>query len=218
MDLSFVKEIPGISAVVYMGLGGMETGNALADVLTGVVNPCGKLTDTLSARYEDYPASASFADHNNTQLHPMYTEGIYVGYRYFDSFGVKPLYPFGYGLSYTDFELKTISASSDWEKTSLTVQVTNTGGFPGKEVVQLFISGKGNSVRRRAKELRGFEKIYLGAGEEKTVRFSLGYEELKVYSARGRYEIEDASVTVSLGVSTDLPLAVEINTEAEMKP
>ena len=99
MDLSFVKELPGISAVVYMGLGGMEMGNALAEVLLGKVNPCGKLTDTLAAKYEDYPASGNFADHNDTQLHPVYTEGIYVGYRYFDSFGVKPLYPFGYGLS-----------------------------------------------------------------------------------------------------------------------
>ena len=81
------------------------------------VNPSGKLTDTLASKYEDYPASASFADHNGTELHPMYIEGIYVGYRYFDCFGVKPLYPFGYGLSYTGFDLKISQVTADWEKT-----------------------------------------------------------------------------------------------------
>ncbi len=121
IDMNFVKQIKGIDAVLYMGLGGMETGNALADVITGKVNPCGKLTDTLAEKYEDYPTAGSFADQNGTEKHPVYADGIYVGYRYFDSFGVEPLYPFGYGLSYTDFTMETISASADWKQVQLKV-------------------------------------------------------------------------------------------------
>lgn len=175
IDMNFVHEIPGIDAVVYMGLGGMETGNALADVLTGKVNPCGKLTDTLAKRYEDFPTAGSFADQNGTQLHPVYHDGIYVGYRYFDSFGVEPLYPFGYGKSYTDFTIEALSASADWKNVSLTVKVTNTGKLAGRQVVQLYASSPNGKLDKPYQELKAYKKTKLlapGEAEEITLSFA----------------------------------------------
>ena len=128
------------------------------------------------------------------------------------------LYPFGYGFSYSTFEYKNISVT-ELEKNRFKVDVTveNTSDVPGKEVVQLYIRGRGNTVRRRAKELRGFEKIFLAPHESREVSFTLGYDELKVYSVRNRYEIEDASVTIMVGSNPNLPLTAEIKTQAEMQ-
>ncbi|MCM1193119.1 MAG: glycoside hydrolase family 3 C-terminal domain-containing protein [Lachnospiraceae bacterium] len=185
VDLNFGDEIPGIDALLYMGLGGMESGNALADVLTGKVNPCGRLTDTLAKKYEDYPASASFADHNGTQLHPMYSEGIYVGYRYFDSFEIDPLYPFGYGLSYTDFEMEAVSATADWERVSVTVRVTNTGGLPGKQVVQLYTSAPAGRLEKPRQELKAYAKTKnLGCGESQELVLEFPTEALASFDER----------------------------------
>ena len=105
IDMSEIKAIPGINAVLLMTQLGNVGGDALADVLTGRVNPSGRLTDTWAADYADYPASATFGDNDGNVDDEYYTEGIYVGYRYFDTFGIEPLYPFGYGLSYTSFEI-----------------------------------------------------------------------------------------------------------------
>lgn len=218
MDLRFVKEIPGISAVVYMGLGGMESGNALAEVLLGKVNPCGKLTDTLAAKYEDYPASACFADHNGTQLHPMYTEGIYVGYRYFDSFGVKPLYPFGYGLSYTDFELKTVCACADWEKTTLTVQVTNTGKCYGKEVIQLYVSAPGGKLEKPYQELKAFAKTrLLKPGESQELTLEVATSQLASFDeSRCAWIMEPGNYLLRVGNSSvDTTIAATIQLDGE---
>ncbi len=219
MDLGFVKEIPGISALVYMGLGGMEGGNGLADVLTGRVNPCGKLTDTLAARYEDYPAAGSFADQNGTQLHPMYTEGIYVGYRYFDSFGIKPLYPFGYGLSYTGFERKILSASADWEKTSVTVQVTNTGKCPGKEVVQLYVSAPAGKLDKPYQELKAYAKTRaLQPGESQEILLEVETAQLASFDeSRSTWIMEPGNYLLRIGASsaeTDVAATVVLDGEA----
>lgn len=185
IDMNFVREIPGIDAVVYMGLGGMEVGNALADVLTGKVNPCGKLTDTLAKRYEDFPTAGSFADQNGTQLHPIYHDGIYVGYRYFDSFRVEPLYPFGYGLSYTDFNTETVSASADWKNISLTVKVTNTGTYSGRQVVQLYASAPGGKLDKPYQELKAYAKTKLLApGEAEEVALTFATENLASFDER----------------------------------
>lgn len=179
IDMNFIHEIPGIDAVLYMGLGGMEVGSALADVLTGKVNPCGKLTDTLAKRYEDFPTAGSFADQNGTQLHPVYRDGIYVGYRYFDSFDVEPLYPFGYGMSYTDFSMETVSASADWQKVSLTVKVTNTGKLPGRQVVQLYASAPAGKLDKPYQELKAYAKTKrLAPGEAEEIILSFATEAL----------------------------------------
>ena len=222
MDLSFVKELPGISAVVYMGLGGMEMGNALAEVLLGKVNPCGKLTDTLAAKYEDYPASGNFADHNDTQLHPVYTEGIYVGYRYFDSFGVKPLYPFGYGLSYTDFEVKTLQASADWKKISLTVQVTNTGKHYGKQVVQLYVSAPAGMLDKPHQELKAFAKTrLLQPGESQELILEVETAQLASFDeSRCAWVMEPGNYLLRVGTSsldTAVAATVQLDSEAVVR-
>ena len=135
MDLAWIKEYgEKLSAVVIAWQGGMESGNAVADVLTGAVNPCGKLADTVAMHYEDYPSSESFGgrEFNN------YTEDIFVGYRYFETFAKdKVLYPFGYGLSYTTFEAKAMGLAKANGTYTATVQVTNTGDTAGREVVML---------------------------------------------------------------------------------
>lgn len=201
IDLNFVREIPGIDAVIYMGLGGMEAGNALADVLTGKVNPCGRLTDTLAKRYEDLPTAGSFADQNGTQLHPVYSEGIYVGYRYFDSFGVEPLYPFGYGLSYTDFSMETVSASADWEKVILTVKVTNTGKLPGRQVAQLYASAPAGKLDKPYQELKAYAKTRLFApGEAENVTLSFAAEALASFDeSRSAWVMEPGDYLLRLG-------------------
>ena len=110
MDVSFLEKY-NIAALVMLSQAGMEGGNALADVLSGAVTPSGKLTDTWGCRYEDYPSSATFSHNNGNIIEEKYYEGIYVGYRYFDSFEVEPRYPFGYGMSYTTFDVATENAA-----------------------------------------------------------------------------------------------------------
>lgn len=222
IDMNFIHEIPGIDAVVYMGLGGMEVGNALADVLTGKVNPCGKLTDTLAKRYEDFPTAGSFADQNGTQLHPIYHDGIYVGYRYFDSFGVEPLYPFGYGLSYTVFSMEALSASADWEKVSLTVKVTNTGKLPGRQVVQLYASAPAGKLDKPYQELKAYAKTKLLApGEAEEVTLSFTTEALASFDeSRSAWVMELGDYLLRLGEhsrKTTVAATVTLDTEAVVR-
>lgn len=134
MDLSFVKRY-NISALVYVWQLGMESGNAIADVLTGKVTPSGKLSDTIAYNYVDYPSS----DHFGNRDYNEYEEDIYVGYRYFETFAKdKILYPFGFGLSYTTFHMETVGCERLDGETVLKVSVTNTGSVPGKEVAQVY--------------------------------------------------------------------------------
>lgn len=133
-DLQILDEIPGIGAVVFFAQQGGMGGPALADLLRGEITPSGKLTDTWPLRYDDLPFAREYSYLNGDLDEEYYKEDIYVGYRYFDSFGVKPRYPFGYGLSYTGFEQKILTVTAD----RLTVQVTNTGRFAGQETVQLY--------------------------------------------------------------------------------
>ena len=161
IDANFLDEIPGISAAVLMGLAGMEGSNALADVLTGKKNPAGKLTDTWARKYSDYPASATFSLNDGDPHQEDYCEDIFVGYRYFDSFGIEPLFPFGYGLSYTTFALECTDFSADWEKLRLKVKVTNTGSVPGREVAQVYVTAPEGRLTKPYQELRGFKKTGL---------------------------------------------------------
>ena len=116
MDANFLFEIPGIDAAVLMSLAGMEGGNALADVLTGKKNPAGHLTDTWARAYSDNPAAAAFGKNDGNSLQEDYCEDIFVGYRYFDTFGIEPLFPFGYGLSYTTFSMACTDFEADWQE------------------------------------------------------------------------------------------------------
>ena len=199
-------------AVLTAWYPGLRGARAIYNIMIGTVNPSGKLsvsipyaTGCLPAyynRYEKEIVNAERKAYNRT-----YSDCLY-----------PVLYPFGYGLSYSTFEYKAMKVTElSTNRFKIDVTVENTSDIQGKEVVQLYIRGSGNSVRRRAKELRGFEKICLAPRESKTVSFILGYDELKVYSAHNRYEIEDASVTVMVGSNPDLSLITEIKTKAEYK-
>lgn len=137
VDLSFLEQLH-VSALVYYSQGGEEGGNALADILSGNVNFSGKLTDSWPRRFEDLPSSETYSYLGGDEHNQEYREGIYVGYRFFDSFQVKPLFPFGYGLSYTTFSLFAQGAQLREDQVLVRAKVKNTGAVPGREVVQLY--------------------------------------------------------------------------------
>ncbi|HZH63106.1 MAG TPA: glycoside hydrolase family 3 C-terminal domain-containing protein [Metabacillus sp.] len=174
-------------AILLAWLPGQEGGNSIADVLTGKVNPSGKLPVTFPVNYSDVPSYGHFPGDltNNTVL---YAEGIFVGYRHYDTKGIKPAYPFGYGLSYTNFtydNLKLSSTKVDLNKNKLltvSVNVSNSGNVAGKEVVQLYIRDKNTSIFRPYKELKGFKKISLKPGQTKTVTFTVDKRVLSAYN------------------------------------
>ena len=199
-------------AVLSAWYPGLQGARAIYDVICGKVNPSGKLSVSIPYasgclpvyynRYESEIVKAKREAYNRT-----YSDHLY-----------PVLYPFGYGLSYSTFEYRDMRVT-ELEKNRFKVDVTveNTSDIAGKEVVELYIRGRGNSIRRRAKELRGFEKVFLAPHESREVSFTLGYDELKVYSVQNRYEIEDASVTIMVGSNPNLPLTAEIRTQAEIR-
>lgn len=156
IDMSWTQKYgDNLSAVVYAWQGGMESGNAVVDILTGAVNPSGKLTDTIALKYEDYPSSANFGglDYNE------YKEDIFVGYRYFETFAKdRVLYPFGFGLSYTDFDIHVDKFEKTEDGISVTVTVKNTGNRDGRETVQLYASAPQGKLGKPSKVLVAFAK------------------------------------------------------------
>lgn len=182
MDLSEVKAIPGVNAVLLMSQLGSAGGSALANVLTGKVTPSGKLTDTWAKRYGDYPASATFSHNDGNVDDEYYTEGIYVGYRYFDTFGIEPLYPFGYGMSYTDFAISFEGIKIEGETVRLSASVVNTGVCAGKEVVQVYYSAPAGTKPKPYQELLCFRKTKLLApGETETMELVFSARKMAFY-------------------------------------
>ena len=189
MDMSWTEEYSGrLSAVMIVWQGGMESGNAVADVLTGAVNPSGKLSDTIARRYEDYPSSAFFGGKEYND----YAEGIFVGYRYFDRHPEKVLYPFGFGLSYTSFTLGAVSLIRKEGKTEAAVRVTNSGEYPGKEVVQLWCCPPDGRLEKPVRVLAAFGKTKtLAPGETEEIRLSCDDKCLASYdTASSRFVME----------------------------
>ena len=171
-----------ISAIVYAWQGGMESGYALADVLTGKVAPSGKLTDTIAVNYESYPGNEDFGGRKFN----AYTEDIYVGYRYFETFAKdKVLYPFGFGLSYTDFELKT-ECENNGNEITVKTQVTNTGAYAGKQVVQCYLNLPCGKLGNPAKILASFAKTKtLAPGENETLVMKINLADFAPYDDSG---------------------------------
>jgi beta-glucosidase len=167
MDLSWTEGYGNkLSALMIVWQGGMESGNAVADVLTGAVNPCGKLSDTIARRYGDYPSSANFGgmDFND------YAEGIYVGYRHFDRHPESVLYPFGFGLSYTSFAVRSESLKHDGIRTEAVITVTNTGSVSGKETVLLWCHAPVGRLDKPLRVLAAFGKTKtLAPGESEAI-------------------------------------------------
>ncbi len=182
LDLGFTKEISGIGAILYICQPGMEGGNALADTLSGLVSPSGKLTDTWAKQYEDIPFAREFSYLNGDLKHEFYKEDIYIGYRYFDSFGLEPAYPFGYGLSYTDFRLEPLGLTAQGTEITLRSQVTNVGSLPGREVAQLYVSAPEGKLPKEYQSLAAFQKTRLLApGESQQLQLTFDLQQLGSY-------------------------------------
>ena len=182
IDMKWV-EAYGPSAVLYIWQGGQEGGNGVLDILTGAVSPSGKLSDTIAKDITDYPSTANFGSEEKN----IYAEDIYVGYRYFETFAKeKVLYPFGFGLSYTTFETKVLDFSWDGETISTKVEVQNTGNFPGKEVIQLYVQAPQGALGKAARVLCGFGKTKeLQPGECQEVEVNCGKYDLASYDDSG---------------------------------
>ena len=223
MDMSELKAIPGVGAVVLMGQLGNTGGDVLAGVLLGMVNPSGKLTDTWARRYADYPAAAAFSHNDGNVDDEYYTEGVYVGYRYFDAFGVEPLYPFGYGLSYTDFAIEPGAVTAEKGAVRVSATVTNTGMRPGKEVVQVYCSAPAGTIPKPYQELRGFAKTRLLApGENETVEISFAAKDMASYCEKcaawvleaGEYVVRVGNSSRNTKAAAVLTLEKSVKTEA----
>jgi beta-glucosidase len=172
--IAMASWVADVAAVLYAWYGGQEAGHAIGDLLFGVAAPSGKLPVTFPARIEDSPAHGNYPGEN---LHVEYAEGIYVGYRGFDEREVEPLFPFGFGLSYTSFEYAglalSVSEVGPGDTLEARVQVTNTGGRAGAEVVQLYLHDVASSLDRPPRELKGFARVELEPGQSETVTFTL---------------------------------------------
>lgn len=183
IDMNWVEQYKP-QAVLYAWQGGMEGGNGVADVLTGKVNPCGKLSDTIAQDIQDYPSTAYFGD----EARNCYMEDIYVGYRYFETMaGDKVKYPFGYGLSYTQFSCQVTSFRADREQVSLIARVTNTGDGAGKEVVQVYCNPPQGVLGKPVRNLVRFAKTgILEPGDSTELPISFSVEELASYDDGGK--------------------------------
>ncbi|HEY0246078.1 MAG TPA: glycoside hydrolase family 3 C-terminal domain-containing protein [Mucilaginibacter sp.] len=192
--------------IVWSWYNGSEGGNALADVLTGKVNPSGKLPFTFPATIDDSPAHALHAypgENNKVE----YKEGILVGYRWFDTKKIEPMYCFGYGLSYTDYKYAGLHTNKkDYkpaDKITATIKVKNTGKYAGKETVQLYIGKEGSTVERAEKELKAFKKVFIPAGQEVTVTLNLDAKDLAYFDEKTmKWVVEPGNYKLLAGTSS----------------
>ena len=195
LDVSFLDKIDGINAVVFICQLGTAGGTAVADTLSGKVSPSGKLASTWAMKYADIPFSDEFSYLNGNLEDEYYKEGIYVGYRYFDAFGVEPRYPFGYGLSYSEFEMKAEKVTVEGTKVSVDVEVKNIGEkHAGKEVAEVYISAPVGTMDKEYQSLVGFAKtknLMPGESDKVTVTFDM--------SVVSSYREADASYILEAG-------------------
>ena len=200
-------------ALVYGALGGQAGAGAMVDVLTGKVNPGGKLAETWANAYEETPARDNFAGAGRTV---QYREGLYVGYRYYQTAGVPVAFPFGYGLSYTSFAYSDLKVTAD----SVTLTVTNTGARDGAEIVQVYIAKPGAEIFRPAQELKAFARVPLAAGESRTVTLPLDDKAFRYWNTRtDGWEIEGGRYEVRVGASSaDIRLTADVDIRGTNAP
>lgn len=213
-DLSFLDEYDNIDALLQIVQPGMEAGNAFADVISGRVTPSGKLTDTWAYAYGDYPNSATFSHNNGNVEKEFYTEGIYVGYRYFDTFDVPARFGFGFGLSYTTFEtqVQSVSLRGDKKAVLLETETVNTGDtYSGREVVQVYATCPDGRLSKEYRRLAAFGKTKLLApGEKERLTLEIPLERLTSYSetdAAWILEAGDYVLWVGSSLSASTPAA-----------
>lgn len=200
IDTSFINECPLLDSIVLVSQLGMTTGDAVADIIDGTTTPSGKLTDTWAYSYDDYPTSENFGMEN-----PKYVEGIYVGYRYFDSFNVKPRYEFGYGLSYADFYLKAQKININEKKIKLSINVENTGNkYSGREVVQVYVSKPQTGIPTPYQDLIGYEKTaVLRPNAQQKLDFEIDTSNLSVFDDElGAYVLLPGTYLLRVGNSS----------------
>ncbi|HJD43367.1 MAG TPA: glycoside hydrolase family 3 C-terminal domain-containing protein [Candidatus Mediterraneibacter quadrami] len=204
-DLSFLDEIEGINAVVYFAQQGMEGGRAFADLITGKAVPSAKTVDTWPKDYKDIPFAMDYSYLNGDLEEEYYREGIYVGYRYFDSYDVEPRYPFGYGLSYTTFSIEKENVELVGTKVMVRVNVTNTGStYSGKEVVQLYASCPQTGMAKEYQRLAAFAKTgVLAPGGTETAVLSFDMKDLASYrESDAAWVLEAGDYILRLGASS----------------
>ena len=188
------------NAVVWAGYGGEFVNKAVAEVLTGKVNPSGKLTETFPLCLEDVPAENAYRD----EAVAVYSEGLNVGYRYFDSFDVPVLFPFGYGLSYSRFEYGDLSVEGDKDKLVVSFDIKNTSDVDGKETAQVYVREISKDVFRPYKELKGFKKVFVKAHGSVRVQITLDRSAFAYYSvARDKWVIKPGLFEIQVGRSVD---------------
>ncbi len=202
-DLNKIKEKS--SALVWSWFNGSEGGNVLADAILGNINPSGKLPWTMPKNLMDSPAHATNSFPGDETVE--YKEGILVGYRWFDTKNIEPLYPFGYGLSYTNFEYSDLKTNKDTysedEIIEVTLNIKNTGKVDGKEVAQLYVSNPKSSVEKAAQELKGFQKTFIKSGDSKNITIRINTKDLAYYNETKKdWIVEKGSYLLKIGKSS----------------
>lgn len=206
--VTMTKWLSSTPALLDMWYGGEEGGNALAAILFGDANPSGKLTVSLPKHFEDSPAARTYPGQN---LHTEYTEGIYVGYRYYDTKDVEPQFPFGYGLSYSKFEYSDLKVTPIYplgvnqppEVITVSLTVKNTGQRAGAEVVQLYVHDGHSKIDRPSRELKGFSRVELNPGESKPVNLTLDRSALEYWSPQTKqWTLDPGTFEIQIGASS----------------
>ncbi len=190
-----------VKGLVHTSLSGQAGAGALINVLSGNVCPSGKLAETYPLRYEDTPSASHFP---GEEASVEYREGLFVGYRYFQTTGKEVLFPFGYGLSFTEFEYSGLEVGTD----GVSFSITNTGRYAGSEIAQLYVSRESDDVFRPARELKGFDKVYLAEGETKQVAIPFDDKTFRYYNTKtDNWEVESGEYQILIGASsTDIRL------------
>jgi beta-glucosidase len=238
------KDLP--DAILLAWQGGQEAGNSIAGIISGKVNPSGKLTMTFPVRYEDVPSAKTFPGSELTESRPApdspvnafmrikpaivyYEDGIYVGYRYYETFGVQPSYEFGYGLSYTGFDYSNLKLSShNFSRNSITasIDITNTGKLAGKEAVQLYLLAPAGKLDKPAEELKAFAKTkLLQPGEKQTITFTIDRQALASFDSNssswiadeGTYQVRVGASSRDIRQKADFTLSKGITVKKESK-
>ncbi|RAK12725.1 beta-glucosidase [Halanaerobium saccharolyticum] len=210
--------IDNVSAVIEAGLPGQAGALALADIIAGEVNPSAKLAESYPLQLEDNPSYLNFPGSSGTV---RYGEGIYIGYRYYDKKNQELLFPFGYGLSYTEFAYRALEAPDHLEageKLKVKVLIENTGLFKGKEIVQLYISQNNPGLDRPPKELKAFGKIELDAGEKQWLELEVDHQDLAYYHPDAGWIVEADQFKIMIGASSrDIKFTEEIQVESRQR-
>ena len=218
-----LENTENIKAILNISQPGQESGYAVADILLGNCVPSAKLTATWARRYEDCPFAEDYSYLNGNLDTEEYKEGIFVGYRYFDSFGKKPLFPFGFGLSYTEFKIEFKGIETSEKELAVEMKVTNIGDtYAGKEVVQIYASLPQTEVKKEYRRLVGYAKTkLLQPGETETLRITVGQKELAYFSEekhqwiveKGTYGIWTGNSSVSLEYSSTVKVEQSVSLE-----